>query len=132
MQPSHKPRFMKQILLILFLSILSPALCLIWAETPMLSIQTTQGVTEVPIGTIQSITYNRTTGAEMYVTTTNGTQTYPLGDIVRMSFVDVPDPTAIPEISKEEAVDAQKVLINGIIYVIRNGQVFTLKGEKVE
>lgn len=90
------------------------------------------GEVRVPIEDIRSITYDKTTGTEMYVTTTTGTQTYQLSDIVSMSLSDVPEPSAIPTISAEDARDAQKVLVNGTVYVIHDGKVFTLKGEKVQ
>lgn len=90
------------------------------------------GEVRVPIEDIRSITYDKTTGTEMYVNTTTGSQTYQLSDIVRMTLSDVPEPSAIPTISAEDARDAQKVLVNGTVYVIRDGKVFTLKGEKVQ
>lgn len=86
------------------------------------------GEVRVPIEDIRSITYDKSTGTEMYVHTTTGTETYQLSDIVRMSLSDVPEPSAIPTISAEDARDAQKVLINGTIYVIRDGKVFTIEG----
>lgn len=90
------------------------------------------GEVRVPIEDIRSITYDKTTGTEMYIHTTAGTQTYQLSDIVSMTLSDVPEPSAIPTISAEDARDAQKVLINGTIYVIHDGKVFTLNGEKVQ
>lgn len=98
-----------------------------------LSILTTSvGEVQIPIADIQSISYDKTSGTEMYVHTTTGTQTYMLSDIERMTLSDVPEPSAIPSISAEDARDAQKVLVNGTVYVIRDGKVFTLKGEKLQ
>lgn len=95
-----------------------------------LSILTTSvGEVQIPIADIQSISYDKTTGTEMYVNTTTGSQTYQLSDIVRMTLSDVPEPSAIPTISAEDARDAQKVLVNGTVYVIRDGKVFTLEGK---
>lgn len=93
---------------------------------------TSVGEVSIPIENIRSITYDKTSGTEMYVNTTTGTQTYQLSDIVRMSLSDVPDVTDIESITAEEARDAQKVLNNGTVYVLRDGKVFTLQGQNVQ
>ena len=108
---------------------LSPLL----AETAMLNIQTqNQENIQVPIATIRSITYDKTNGTKMYITAIDSTQTYLLSDILRMSFSNVPQPMAIPNVTIEKANNAQKVLINGTIYLIHNNRVFTLKGERIK
>lgn len=94
-----------------------------------LSILTTSlGEVQVPIESIQSITYDKTAGTEMYVHTTTGTQTYLLSDIVRMTLSDVPTPSSLETISAAEAQDAQKVLWNGVVYVIKDGKLYTISG----
>lgn len=103
------------------------------AETAMLHIQTqSQGNIQVQIATIRSITYDKTNGTKMYITTIDSTQTYLLSDILRMSFSNVPELTAIPNITTTKANSTQKVLINGRIYLIQNNRVFTLKGERIK
>lgn len=104
------------------------------AETAMLHIQTqSQGNIQVPIATIRSITYDKTNGTKMYITTVDSTQTYLLSDILCMSFSNVPQPMAISNVTTEKTANStQKVLINGTIYLIQNNKVFTLKGEHIK
>ena len=108
---------------------LSPLL----AETAMLNIQTqNQGNIQVPITTIRTITYDKTSGTKMYVNTIDSTQMYLLTDILRMSFSDVPQAMGIPDVRAKKANSTQKMLINGTIYLIQNNRIFTLKGERIK
>lgn len=113
--------------------IFTVVLCPIWAETAALVIQTqSQGEIQVPIATIRTINYDKTGGTAMYITTIDGTQTYVLSDILRMSLSGVPVLSALPKITDKNTTAAQKVLINGVPYLIQDKRVFTLKGEQLQ
>jgi len=112
--------------------LLVAASCFAWADAdPTLCIQTTTGEVQIPIATIRSIRFDHTTGTTMYVDT-QSTATYQVSGIVKMTLLNVPEFTALEEISIEDAKDAQKVLLNGIIYIIKDGRVYTLRGEVVQ
>lgn len=117
----------------LTLTCLLSVACYLFAEVPTLSIETqSQGTIQIPVTTIVEITYDKTTGTEMYLTTNDATQTYQISDIVRMTLSNMPAATSVELISPAEAEGAQKILYQGTIYILRNGRIYTLKGEEVQ
>ncbi len=115
--------------------------CLLWllvsfstlglwaAQVPtLLVVSTTNESVQIPIASIQKITYDQEGLATMYVITNQGTQTYALSDVQRMTLANVPAYTDLPEIQEHQASEAQKILINGMVYILKDGRLYTLSG----
>jgi len=107
----------------------------LWAteEQPTLVIlTTTSGEVQIPIASIQKITYNQATQDSMYVNTVAGVQTYALDQVIRMTLTNVPEPTSIDEVSTTDADTTRKVMIGGTVYILRDNKLFTIKGETIQ
>ena len=101
-------------------------------EAPcLLILKRTNDEVKIPIATIQKIAYDKTAGTEMYVYTTTGKDTYQVSEITRMTLENVPEPTAVEDIEVSETVGAMKFFHQGTIYIVKDGQIYTLKGEKL-
>lgn len=102
------------------------------SEVPTLIIQTqSNGNQSIPTASIAKITYDKTAGTTMYLHTQSGQQTILLSDIVRITLENMPEVTTLEQIEAADAEDAHKIMYNGHVYVIRDGHIFTMKGEKL-
>jgi len=106
----------------------------LWAETvPTLLILTTGSEqVQVPIASIQKITYDKVGQATMYVHTSVGTQTYATADIQQMTLTGVPEATALKQLTDSPTDQLTKIVRDGVVYVVKDGQLFTMKGEVVQ
>lgn len=102
------------------------------SEVPTLIIQTqSNGNQPFPVASIAKITYDKTAGTAMYVHTQSEQQIFLLSDIVHITLENMPEVTALEQIEASDAEDAHKIMYNGHVYVIRDGHIFTMKGEKL-
>ena len=116
----------------LFSLLMAWVLCPLMANVPQMTIYKTNGEEiQLPISQVVSIQYDKTSGTEMYVMTTSGKQTYLVAEVSKITLSDVPDATAIESVEAAEAVGAKKFLHNGVVYVVSDGKVFSVKGEKL-
>jgi len=104
----------------------------VWAENvPTLLILTTNsGEVQIPIASIQKITYDES-GATMYVSTAGGNQSYAVANISQMTLNNVPAATALNQLTDSPIPQLTKFEKNGVVYVVKEGKVYTLKGEKL-
>jgi len=105
----------------------------LWAETvPTLLILTTASEqVQIPIASIQKITYDKVSKATMYVHTTAGTQTYATADVQQMTLTGVPDATGLSQLTDSPIHQLTKIVQDGVVYVVKDGKVYTMKGEIV-
>lgn len=106
----------------------------LWAETvpTLLVLTTTSEQVQIPIASIQKITYDKVGQATMYVLTSAGTQTYATADIQQMTLTGVPEATALKQLTDSPLHQLTKIVQNGVVYVVKDGQLFTMKGEVVQ
>ena len=123
---------MKRLLLVCVMQL---ALCTaLWSqEIPtLLILTTTSGEVQIPIASIEKITYDKGYGTTMYLTTISGTSSittsYELASIQQMTLANVPDPTGLEAITlpADEVEKAYKFIHNGIVYIIKDGKTYTL------
>jgi len=103
------------------------------AETvpTLLILTTTSDEISIPIASIKTITYDKA-GTIMYVNTNAGTNSYAVADITRMTLTDVPEPTAISQLTVSPIDQLTKIVKDGVVYVVKDGKLFTMKGEPVQ
>ena len=97
--------------------------------TAMLVLITNASSVQIPISSIESIQYN-SDGSSMLVNTQSGQQSYAVADIQQMTISD--SANAIESISESDAKGAKKILQDGMIYVIKEGKLYNLKGEEMK
>ncbi len=120
---------MRKVLISCLLAVMAAG---VWAaDVPCFVISTTTtGEITVPIASIQKITYNDA-GTEMYIFTAAGKQTIEVANVVSMTLSNLPTGIELPTIDKPSQ-DSRKVVLNGQVYIIQDGHIYTLKGEKVQ
>jgi len=115
--------------ILLFLLLLSATS--LWAEeVPTLLILTTEsGQVEIPIASIQKITYDKA-GTTMYVNTNAGTDSYLVASITQMTLSNVPEVTALTQLTDSPVNQFTKFEKDGVVYVVKDGKIYTMKGEQ--
>lgn len=103
----------------------------IWAtDVPKLLILTTSSdEVQIPIASIQKITYDEA-GTTMYVATNSGLKTYAVTDIVKMTLANVPEATALNQLTDSPTPQLTKFEKDGAIYIVQDGKIYTMKGEQ--
>jgi len=105
----------------------------IWAiDVPdLLILSTTSGEVQIPISTIQKITYDKN-ATTMYVYTNSCTNTYSVADISQMTLGNSSTTTKLDNTSFPLGADqgeVTKFTKDGVVYVIKDGKIYTMKGE---
>jgi|GEM_PF-3049064 len=119
--------------LLLFTLLMIPIIGVRAADVPTLVILlTTTEEVQIPVASIQKITYDKSELDTMYVHTQAGTQTYMLSEVVKMTLTNVPEPTALSELKEVEKETDRKILIDGVVYILKDGKIYTMKGEPVQ
>jgi len=105
----------------------------VWAQTVPTLLILTNGSDEisVPIASIKTITYDKA-GTTMYVNTNAGTDSYAVAGITRMTLSNVPEPTALSQFTDSPIPQLTKIVKDGVVYVVRDGKLFTMKGEQAQ
>lgn len=117
---------------VFFLLLMCSSLSILATNAPtMLIISTTSSEVQVPIASIQKITYNEA-GTTMYVYTNSGTNSYEVATITRMALNNGNEPTALNQLPDSKSkIENSKFTKDGVVYVMKEGKIYTMKGEKL-
>lgn len=94
-----------------------------------LFISTSSNEVEVPIASIQKITYNEA-GSTMYVHTSAGVTSYDVASIIRMTLNNGTAPAALDQLTDSPMDRFTKFEKDGVVYVVKDGRIYTVKGEQ--
>ncbi|MGM9810149.1 MAG: hypothetical protein ACI30J_04690 [Paludibacteraceae bacterium] len=94
-------------------------------DEPSLIVSTDAGDSVVVVSSIQKIFYSDT---QMHILCKDSTQmAFAVADIDEMRLESVPQPTGVPTVLSEQD-GVRKVLVNGQVYIVRNGKWYSVRG----
>ena len=102
----------------------------LWAEEPTMTISTAGGDEVLNVSEIRKITY---LGDDMVVLRKDATsQSFAMADISSITLQNMPEPQDTETVSVETTSNkARKVLINGVMYIEKDGQRFSILGNRL-
>lgn len=119
---------MRKILLFAVLAIVGLT---VQANEPTMTVTTGNGSQEIALSTLRKVTYS---GDNMVVVLRDGTNsTFAMAEVASVTLQNIPEPTTPQdaETVRSNESKARKVLINGVIYIEKDGQRFSILGAKL-
>ena len=100
------------------------------ADEPTMTISTGSGSTVLHISDIRKVTYS---GDNMVVLRTDATsQSFAMAEISSVTLQNMPEPQDTEAVTVQTSSNkARKVLINGVIYIEKDGQLFSILGARL-
>ena len=85
---------------------------------------------QVALSDLRKVTYS---GDNMVVTLRDGnTSNFAMADVTSVTLQNVPTPTQdVDQVTGEQETKTRKVVINGVIYIEKDGERFSLLGTKL-